>query len=129
VTNAHSQDTRDGGFFIGVIVGGVVGASLAMYFAPRAASEFRRRMSSSARNFGDGATEWHQRASARVSDAVGGITRNGQAVRDEVADTVARGAREVELIATAATPNRGTRLRKKLSAADSRATRRETGQE
>jgi gas vesicle protein len=129
VTNTHSENIRDGGFFIGVIVGGVVGAGLAMYFAPRAASELRKRMSSSARNVGDAATKWHRRASARVSDSVGEITTKGQAVRDEVADTVARGAREVELFATAATPNRGTRLRKKLSAADSRATRRETGQE
>jgi gas vesicle protein len=128
VTNTHAQNTRDRGFFIGVITGGMIGAGLAMYFAPRAASEVRKRMSDSARNVGDAAAEQYQRASARVSDAVGEMTRKGQAVRDDMADTVARGAHEVELFATTATLDGGTRLGKKRSAADSRATRGKAGQ-
>jgi gas vesicle protein len=127
VTNTDAQNTRDRGFFIAVIAGGVIGAGLAMYFAPRAASELRKRMSGSARNLRDAATKQYERTSARVSAAVGEMTRKGQTVRDEVADTVARSAREVELFASAAKPDRRTRLGKKLSAAGSRATPRKAG--
>ena len=41
-----------------------------------------------------------------VGDAVGAATRKGQAVRDDVAESVARGAHEVERYATAAKTDR-----------------------
>jgi gas vesicle protein len=104
VTNTDAQNIRDRGFFIGVIAGGMIGAGLAMYFAPRAASELRTRMSGSARNLRDAATQQYQRTSARVSDAVGEIS-------------------------SAAKPGRKTRLGKKLPAAGSRATPGKIGQE
>ena len=129
MTNTDAQNIRDRGFFIGVIAGGVIGAGLAMYLAPRAASELRKRMSGSARNLRDAATKQYERTSARVSDGVGEMTRKGQTVRDEVADTVARSAGEVELFASAAKPDRRTRLGKKLSAAGSRATPGKAGQQ
>jgi len=129
VTNGHAQNTGDRGFFIGIIVGGAIGAGLALYFAPRAASELRKRMSGSARNLGDPAKEQYQRASGHVSDAVGQITRKGQTVRDQVADTVVRGASEVELFASTAKPGRRTRHGKILSTPGSRATRGKGGQE
>ncbi len=44
--------------------------------------------------------------SERVGSAVGAATRKGQAVRDDVAESVARGAREVERYATAAKTDR-----------------------
>ena len=129
MTNTNAQSTRDRGFFIAVIAGGVVGAGLAMYFAPRAASELRKRMSGSARNLRDAATQRYQRTSARVGEALGEMTRKSQTVRAEVADTAARGAREVELPGSAAKPNRRTRLGKKLPAAGSRAKPGKAGQE
>ena len=129
VTNTNAQSTRDRGFFIAVIAGGVVGAGLAMYFAPRAASELRKRMSGSARKLRDAATERYQQTSARVGEAVGEITRKSQAGRAEVADTAARGAREVESLASAAKPDRRTRPGKRVPAAGGRAKPRKAGQE
>ena len=129
MTNGHAQNTWDRGFLIGIITGGVIGAGLALYFAPRAAAELRKRMSGWARNLGDAAKEQHQRASAHVSDAVDEITRKGQTVRDQVADTAVRGAREVELFASTAKPDRRTRHGKIPSAPGSRATRGKGGQE
>jgi gas vesicle protein len=129
VTNTNAQNVRDRGFFIAVIAGGVVGAGLAMYFAPRAASELRKRMSGSARNLRDAATLRYQRTSAPVGDAVGDITRKGQTVRAEVADTAARAAGEVELFAPSAKPDRRTRPVKKRPAAGSRAKPGKAGQE
>ena len=106
MTNTDAQNTRDRGFFIAVIAGGVIGAGLAMYFAPRAASELRKRMSGSALNLRDAATKQYEQNSARVSDGVAEMTRKGQAKRD-----------------------RRTRLGKKLSAPGSRATPGKAGQQ
>ena len=106
MTNTDAQNIRERGFFIGVIAGGVIGAGLAMYFAPRVASELRKRMTGSARNLRDAATKQYERTSARVSDGVGEMTRKGRAK-----------------------PDRRTRLGKKLSAAGSRATPGKAGQQ
>jgi gas vesicle protein len=65
--NAHiacTQEHRDFGFAAGLLTGAVFGAGLAIWFAPRVASELRQR-------------------------------------RDDVADAVLRGAREVERYAAA----------------------------
>ncbi|OFW18846.1 MAG: hypothetical protein A3H97_14345 [Acidobacteria bacterium RIFCSPLOWO2_02_FULL_65_29] len=50
--NAHTQAHRDYGFAIGLLTGTFVGADLAMWFAPRVASELRRRVTDSARSLG-----------------------------------------------------------------------------
>ena len=94
--NAHTQEHRDYGFVIGLLTGTFVGAGLAMWLAPRSASELRRRMTDSARSLGTRASEQCQQASTRVGEAVDELTRRGQDVRDDVADAVARGAHEVE---------------------------------
>ena len=104
--NAHSQDHRDYGFVIGLLTGTFVGAGLAMWLAPRAASELRERMTDSARRLGRRASEQYQQASARVGEAVEELTRKGQGVRDDVAEAVARGAHEVERQARAAKSDR-----------------------
>jgi len=69
---AQAQERRDCGFAIGLLTGAVVGAGLMLWLAPRAL------------------------------ETVGNLTRKGQAVRDDVADVVARSAHEVERFATAA---------------------------
>ncbi len=100
--NAPTQEHRDYGFVIGLLTGTFVGAGLAMWLVPRLASEFRERMTDSARSLGRRASEQYQQASTRVGEAVDELTRKGQDVRDDVADRVARGAHEVERYATAA---------------------------
>jgi gas vesicle protein len=109
--NAHMQEHRDYGFVIGLLTGTFVGAGLAMWLAPRLASELRERMTDSARSLGKRASEQYQQVSARVGDAVDELTRKGQGVRDDVAEAVARGAHEVERYATAAKSDRVTKAR------------------
>ncbi len=100
--NANTQERRDYGFAIGLLTGTFVGAGLMMWFAPRARSEVRQRLADSAADLGKRASEQYEQASARVGEAVDELTRKGQGVRDDVADTVVRGARQVERYATAA---------------------------
>jgi gas vesicle protein len=88
------------------LTGTFVGAGLALWFAPRMASELRERVTDSARDLGRQASEHYEQASSRVGEAVGNLTRKGQDLRDDVADAVARGAHEVERYATAAKTDR-----------------------
>jgi gas vesicle protein len=113
--NALTQEHRDHRFVIGLLTGTFVGAGLAMWFAPRLASELRERMTDSARSLGQRASDQYQQASTRVGQAVDELARKGQGVRDDVADRVARGAhevargaQEVERYATAAKSDRVT---------------------
>jgi len=99
--DTQTQGHRDYGFVIGLVTGAFVGAGLALLLAPRGASELRERMTDSARNIGERASERFQQVNARVGEAVDELTRTGQGVRDEVAGVVARSAREVERFATA----------------------------
>ena len=94
-------DNDGNGFFLGLIVGGAIGAGLAIAFAPKLARELRERVVASANDLGDAATKRYRDASDRVADAVDDVTARGQAVRDDMADAVGRGARKVEKIAMA----------------------------
>ena len=114
--NTDTQDRRDHGFLIGLLTGTFVGAGLAMWFAPRLRSELRQRVTDSARELGNRASERYQQANTRVGEAVDDLTKKGQSVRDDMADAVARGAREVERIATAAKTDRVTETRKHSAA-------------
>ncbi len=115
--NAQTQEHQDYGFVIGVLTGTFVGAGLMMWLAPRMASELRERMTDSAKTLGRRASDQYQQASTRVGETVDELTRKGQDVRDDVADTVARDAHEVERDAIAAKTDRVTETRKH-SAAD-----------
>jgi gas vesicle protein len=100
--NEPTQDTRDYRFVIGLLAGTAVGASLMLWLAPQSASELRQRVTDSAKALGDRASDTYRQANAHVGEAVGELTRTGQGVRNDVADAVARGAREVERFAAAA---------------------------
>jgi gas vesicle protein len=101
--NTETHTHRDYSFVIGLAAGTFVGVGLAMWLTPRAASELRERVTDSAHNLGQQASDRLQRAGARVAEAVGELTHAGQGMRDEVAGAVARGAREVERFATPST--------------------------
>ena len=116
-TNADVQEHRGYGFGIGLLAGTVVGAGLMMWLAPRMGSELRQRVTDSARNLGQRASEKYQQASTHAAEAIDELARKGQDARDDVADAVARGAREVERVATAAMSDGGADARKH-SAAD-----------
>jgi gas vesicle protein len=111
--NEFTQERRDYRLVIGLLTGTFVGAGLAIWFAPRLASELRERMADSARTLRQRAADQYEQASSRVGEVVDDLTRKGQGVRDDVADRVARGAhevargaREVERFATAAKSDR-----------------------
>ena len=92
----------DNTFVIGLIAGGVIGAGLALIFAPRAVSELRRRARASADDFPNAASQGYQDASSRIFGAVDEVMALGQAVRDNAADAVSRSARDLDQFAMAA---------------------------
>ena len=71
----HTQSPPPYGFAIGLAAGMFVGAGLAIWLAPRVASELRERMSDSAKSVGQRASDHYQEASNRVGDAVEAPTR------------------------------------------------------
>jgi gas vesicle protein len=99
--NKPSENGLNNGFLIGLITGGAIGAGLAIAFAPRLASELRQRLTASAGDLSHAASQSYQDVSTRIAGVVDGVTARGQAVRDDVADAVGRGAREVEQFAMA----------------------------
>jgi gas vesicle protein len=107
-SDMQMHESRDYRFAAGLLVGTVVGAGLAMWFAPRAATEARQRLTHAARNLTRQASAQYQEAGAKVAEAVDEITRKGHEVRSGVAGAVARGADEVSRYATAATSRRST---------------------
>jgi gas vesicle protein len=104
--NTDTQTSRDHRFLIGLLTGTFVGAGLAMWLAPRAASELRQRLTDSAKSLGQRASGQFEQTSSRVVETVDELARKGQDVRDDVADAVARGAHEVERFAMAAKSDR-----------------------
>ena len=106
----HTGSPNSGynGFVIGLVTGGVVGAALVIAFAPTLAAELRRRLAASvadvthaAADVGDAAARGYQEVNTRIAGVVDSATARGQAARDNLADAVGRGAREVEQFAMA----------------------------
>ena len=97
----YAENRGSNGFVYGLIAGGVIGAGLAIAFAPRLASELRQRVKQSAADLTDAASQTYQDVGARITGVVDGVTAKGQAIRDNVADAVGRSAREVEQFAMA----------------------------
>jgi gas vesicle protein len=99
--NRGNTGGLNNGFLVGLMTGGMIGAGLAIAFAPRAGSKLRQRVKASATDLRDAASLGYEDVSACIAGVVDGVTAGGQAVRNEVADAVGRGAREVEQFAMA----------------------------
>jgi gas vesicle protein len=95
--NGREEQGRDYRFLTGLAMGGIVGAGLAMWLAPRAAAEIKARAAESAKSLGDAVSERYRDARIRVTETVDGLSRKGQGLRDDVCDTVVRAAQDVEL--------------------------------
>jgi gas vesicle protein len=100
IQNKSSNHGRT--FLLGLVAGTAVGTGFALYFSPRLVSELRQRVTDSAGDLRSAASERLQAVAARlarvvdrVADAADDATRRGQGVRDDLADAVGRGAREV----------------------------------
>jgi hypothetical protein len=88
-------------FGAGVLAGAALGAGLMMWLAPRAAAEARRTVVDSANALREATTEGYQQAREHVVAAMNDVGARGLGVRDEVADAVEHGAREVARVAVA----------------------------
>src|ERR1051325_3827589 len=106
----ESSSERSGSypFFLGVMTGTVVGAGLALWLTPGSVDELRDRVTGSVRPLGQRASAGYDEARGRVGTAVNELARKGNLVRDDVADSVVRGAHEVERFAVAAKSDIGT---------------------
>jgi gas vesicle protein len=102
-TRIQDNNTNHGGrFLIGLITGSAVGAGLALCFVPRLALELRQRFTDSTTDLQNAASDGLQHVASRVADGLDSVadvaddvTRRGQAVRDDLADAVSRGAHKV----------------------------------
>lgn len=104
---SNSQQSAGYGLIFGFMAGTVVGAGLALWLTPGAASELRDRVTDTAKDLGKRAADGYDDARGRLGSAVEDLTRNGNRVRDDVAESVARGAHEVERFAAAAKSDPG----------------------
>ena len=91
--DAEIQRPREHRFAIGLLTGAVVGVGLAMWFGPRVT-----------------------RSTRRIGRALNKLAGQGQDVRDDMADAVARGAHQVERLATAAKSGRAPSHRTRKAA-------------
>ena len=104
---SNSQQSQGLGFVLGLMVGTLVGAGLTLRLAPGVAAEIRDRATDSAKALGKRASAGYDEARGRVGTAVDEIARNGNRVRDDVAESVVRGAHEVERFAMSAKSDSG----------------------
>lgn len=109
--NSQNIDTqmppsRGYNFLLGMVTGSLVGAGLAVFFAPKLRAELRQRATDTADALGKRAADQYRQASSRVVELTDELTKRGNRVRDDVAGAIAHGAHEVERVATAARSDR-----------------------
>jgi gas vesicle protein len=104
---SNSQQSPGLGFVLGLMAGTLVGAGLTLWLTPRSAAELRDRVTDNAKALGKRASDGYDEASGRVGNAVDELARKGNRVRDDVAESVVRGAHEVERFAVAAKSETG----------------------
>jgi len=86
-------------FVQGLLFGSVLGAGLVLLLAPRAAAEARRTLADSANSLRDATTDQYGQARRRVVAVADEAVAKGEGLRNDVADAIGRGAREVERVA------------------------------
>jgi gas vesicle protein len=104
---SNSQQSLGFGFVFGLMAGTVVGAGLALWLAPGSASELRDRVNGSARALGKRAAAGYDEARGQVGSVVDELARKGNRMRNDVAESVAQGAHEVERFAVAVKSDAG----------------------
>jgi gas vesicle protein len=91
-----SLDYREGGgggsFVMGLLTGTVLGAGLALLFAPKAGSELRNQLSEQAGSMANQASEGVRRASESASQ----WAEKGREVYNKASEAVAKGAQEAQ---------------------------------
>lgn len=82
----HDNSERGGSFVMGLLTGTVLGAGLAMLFAPKSGSELRSQLSEQAGALRDTASEGYRRA----TDAAGEWADKGREMIDKAKDVAGR---------------------------------------
>ena len=88
----ENEGSTGGTFMIGLLTGTVLGAGLAMLFAPKVGSELRHQISEQAGNWANSASDGYRRASEVAGDWAG----RGRDFYDRTRDAVARGTDEAQ---------------------------------
>jgi gas vesicle protein len=109
---AQRHTRHDHRFEFGFCAGTLIGAGLAIWFAPRLASELRERVIASATDVGTRAADRYRQVRSSGAEVVGALARQAQDARDDLAGAVARGGHEVERFAIAAKSDRVSETRK-----------------
>jgi len=104
---SNSQQSPGLAFVCGLMAGTLVGAGLTLWLTPGSAAELRDQVTDNAKALGKRASDGYDEASGRVGNAVDELARKGNRVRDDVAESVVRGAHEVERFAVAAKSETG----------------------
>ena len=91
-TDTSVLKTSSSGFTIGLLTGGIIGAVLALAFAPRAGTDLRRRVARTAKSLGAAASDRYQDSSSRVADALDQLANKAPILRDKDVDAMARGS-------------------------------------
>jgi gas vesicle protein len=112
------QAPRPYGFGLGLFAGTVIGAGLAMWLVPGAVAELRERVIDSAKRLGKLAGEPRDQVTTPVEETAEDLSRRREVVRDNIAETVAQHAHEVEAYAAEQT-ERATAARRRSSHAQS----------
>jgi gas vesicle protein len=110
--NAQRHTRHDYRFRFGFLTGTLIGSGLAIWFAPRLASELRERVIASATDVGTRAADRYKQVRNSGAEVVGALARQAQDARDDLAGAVARGGHEVERLAIAAKSDRVSEARK-----------------
>jgi gas vesicle protein len=94
----NGRDGQGGDYRLltGLAIGGIVGAGLTMWLAPRATAEIKARALDSAKSLGGAVSERYRDTRLRVTDKIDGVARKGQELRNDACDTVVRAAQGVE---------------------------------
>jgi len=82
-----------GSFVLGLLAGAAIGAGLALLFAPKTGSDFRRQLSEQAGNWRETASKTYRRAADTASDLADrgrDLADRGRDIYNQAADTVSR---------------------------------------
>ena len=78
-----ARDEGNGSFWAGLIIGGFIGAALALLFAPQAGKELRERLAEAGVEAGERARAIAEQASARARETAEDVTARGRAILEE----------------------------------------------
>ena len=87
--SSNTDEPRPFGFINGLLTGVIVGAALAMWFAPPAVSDLRKRVIDSARSLGKRVGQQREQARTMAGETAEELAQRGQRVRDNIVDAVA----------------------------------------